>query len=264
MREPSEESRRPGTRPASRPRRWRGGLWLLLLALLASVSLGCRDRKVENRDRPGGPLYQMWDGSGERFVVRDPNGDTSGDANGEPILKWRARSRRIKVYGADLAPVGEVRWKEGADGEAPRVEVRRLAASDWRAVEKRKAGVWEMSERFRIEETGRGWAVFGAGAAWMGRFQRISGDGDDRAWTLMRERDESKRVRVRRDGSKIEAVDGGEMLWSTTGSGDDSELVFLAVGLHDLAPLDRVAVGVLIRELERESSSDDREGDSGG
>lgn len=230
----------------------------VLIVVWVVGTAGCMDYgDDENRDRPGGPFYRMLDGTGDQVRVVDADGDS--------VAKLRDRNDSYKVYDADLSPAGYVQWSAqaakapDAGTDAIAIQLLGLSRDDSRPIERRDDGVWELAERFRVERTGKGWAVFAGDASLLGRFTR-----DDDRWTLTRETDGPEQLSVESGGSSLSVQDAdGELLWRTT-VGRVAEPVLLALALEELAPLERVAVGTLIEQLDRRQRDADGADDAGG
>lgn len=218
-------------------------LWMLLGALL--VLAGCTDGGAPNRDRPGGPLYRSLGAGGDRVMVHRVDGDETSTA-----MKLRIGSGRATVYGSDLTPIGDVAWRR--DG-SPRVRVRFIKDVGWTTLPVQD-GIWEWPAHVRVEETGRGWAVFGPDAEWLGRFDR---EGD--AWRLHVDSD-TYEVREGTAHLEVGRVSGpGEAVAAPTwriAFGEVPISVALAVALEDLSPTEQVAVGVAV-SIQADPSGDE-------
>jgi hypothetical protein len=216
---------------------------LVGLVLLVAVGLAGCDRGGESSGPIRGPSgYQPFDAAGDRVLVRG--------SDGEVDLKIRRRQRGYKVYGADLIAQGfvyEPDWTSsneqgdgGAEGSA--VRVRPMEASAPETIGRGASGGWGLGERFRVEQTGRGLAVFGAEADWLGRFEHDA----DRGWRLVRGSDRERVWSVERDGPSLRLVSDGEVKLTVDETDMPGE-VLLALGLEELSPLERVALGVWLR-----------------
>lgn len=166
-------------------------------------------------------------------------------------MKLRIGSGRATVYGPDLTPIGDVAWRrEGS----PRVRVRFIEDVGWTSLPV-EDGIWEWPAHVRVEETGRGWAVFGPEAEWLGRFDRR----EDGAW------------RLHVDGQTYEVQEGATHLEVSRISGPDEASavpnwrvafgevptpVALAVALEELTSIEQVAVGVAV-SIQAEPSGDE-------
>jgi hypothetical protein len=166
-------------------------------------------------------------------------------------MKLRIGSGRATVYGPDLTPIGDVAWRrEGS----PRVRVRFIEDVGWTSLPV-EDGIWEWPAHVRVEETGRGWAVFGPEAEWLGRFDRR----EDGAW------------RLHVDGQTYEVQEGATHLEVSRISGPDEASavpnwrvafgevptpVALAVALEELTSIEQVAVGVAV-SIQAESPVDE-------
>lgn len=216
--------------------------WVLALVLLATAGTwGCNDEKRVNRDKPGGPLYRMWDSNGERIIVTD--------AKDEVVCKFRKRSRGIKVYDSDLAPVGVVGSGPTQEGESSpeerQVRVEHLGKEPTEVLEHRGENIWEMERTFRLERTSDGWAVFDENAEWIGRFHR----GDDGGWRLEKGRNEPKVSSVEKRDRGMRSKSGRKTVFETR-SNEMEAPVLLALSLDELSLVHRVAIGRWLGNIE--------------
>lgn len=179
-------------------------------------------------------------GEGTRVVVEDGTGTAAA--------KLRVRRSSLKVYDDRFVPLGELRGSEGTaaasrgDGGAARGSPRvyRYDDNSRAAFERRRAGVWELADRLRVERTGRGWAVFDADADWLGRFE----EGERDRWQLVHGRAPEVTSRLRsEDGAWIVERDGKEVL-RTRLPEDVPPALLLAMELEAISVLDRAAVGL--------------------
>ena len=219
-------------------------LLFVALSVLFAGAGGCTDHDHENRQKPGGELYQMWSADGERMLVEH--------SSGELAYKLRRRTAGWKVYGEDLVPVGVVRagWrgsKLSGDGRGIRVE--RLESGSVTDLVRREEDVWELPGAFRLERAAEGWAVYDAEAEWIGRFYRA-----ERRWQLDRGRHEESIWRVRREEGRQILKRGGEAVYQVWADREASA-VLLALALEELDIVERVAVGAWLQEISRDDEN---------
>ncbi len=218
----------------------------VVLAVVVLGAAGCDDSGSESSEAPG-PMSERWNAQGDRVVVRERGGD--------PVAKFRLRSRRVKVYDADFQPVGYIRTDgdqslgaEGDGGEPARadagrpgerreIQLRRLDADRAVSLRRIEPDVWAVDRGVRIERTADGWAVFDREATWIGEFART-----EEGWQLTREREPPVTWRVEsRDGGWVATADG-EVEFRVEGDRLAPETL-LAVALEEIPLLERVAVG---------------------
>ena len=225
----------------SRHLRAAGRRGLVALTALVCIGLTGCDRGGDSSGVIRGPSgYHSYDASGDRVMVRG--------ADGKIELKIRRRHRGYKVYGADLVAEGFVYEPGGSGtedaggGEESSVRIRPMAAASSVSLAIGEAGSWGLGERFRVEQTGRGLAVFGSEADWLGRFEHS----DEGGWQLVRGSERERIWSVERQGYSLGLVSDQETKLTV----DETDLppeVLLALGVDELSPLERVALGVWLR-----------------
>lgn len=229
---------------------------MVLAALLFAV--GCRG-ETDNRDRPGGPLYEMWGAAGERIVVtRDGLGEDGDGEEGvdEPLAKLRRRSDGYKVYDANFVPVGVVREggspaEQGADAEASvrrPIRVEALKEGTRSELRREEPDIWGLEGRFRLERTARGWAVYDAESTWIGRFEFTGAKGEGE-WRLYRGRNEESVWRVQSDAEGRTVEEAGSVRYRLK-RGELDRSILLALALEELSLPDRVAIGLWLADVE--------------
>lgn len=234
---------------------------MVLAALLLAMAVGCREEN-DNRDRPGGPLYEMWGAGGERIVViRDTPGDEgeeeqdAEERSSEPLAKLRRRSDGYKVYDANFVPVGVVREREGpvehgvdAESSALRpIRVESLEAGTRSVLRRKEVDIWGLEGRFRLERTARGWAVYDAESTWIGRFE-FTGTKGKGEWRLYRGRNEESVWRVQ-SGAEGRSVEEAGVTRYRLKHGELDRSILLALALEELSLPDRVAIGLWLADV---------------
>ncbi len=232
----------------SPPRLWLSSLVLLIVL----VGSGCMDHTRPNRDRPGGPLYQKWQGSGDRILVQRPD-------DGETVVKLRRRSDRYKVYDETLAPIGFVHFsassrdtaKLDAGSRESLSQLPKVTSVDGETtarLERKSRSVYEYPGQFRLERTSRGWGLFGPDAEWSGRLVPTEG-----TWRLeRRSSDETWRVVETPEGARLRA---GDHTILEVRVGSISPSLLMALGIERLELPARVSLGHLLHRM-----ADDRGG----
>lgn len=194
--------------------------WLVVLVVAVSAGSGCYDSGSENRDRPGGPLYEKWTASGDRVLVTDEAGETVG--------KFRRENTGWEVYDSRLRPVGEVR----RDGRSERI-VMRPTGGEATAIEPREGGEWAVGDEVLIRRRDRGWEIQKAGRS-LGRVVRRDG-----TWELDGPSGDEP-LEVSEEEGRLRR--GDEVVRRTLG--DDLPAPMLLLGTFDgLSPLERAAIG---------------------
>lgn len=209
----------------------------VLLMWLASVALaGCTGGGDSSRDRPSDPLYRSLSAGGDRVMVHREDGDER-----HLSMKLRMSTNRATVYGSELTRAGEVAWSRG---DSPEVRIRAVDDARWRSLPI-KNGIWEWPGHVRVEQTGRGWAVFGSDARWLGRLY-LTEAGD---WRLDID---GRDLMVRESGRHwtVGGVSDAEApltppRWSVA-FGEIPHPVALAVAFDELSAMERVAVGAAV------------------
>jgi hypothetical protein len=203
------------------------------LVLLALAALGgCREEPQQGRT--AAQYQRLLDSSGKRVLVVD--------GAGQPVAKLRERSHKYKVYEADLTPVGFVSWESTEAGTV--VAARSIENDDARAIEQVSENTFELGAELRIEQTDRGWAVFGPNAQLAGVFERgaFKGGGPD-TWSLRRSYDDAALIRATSDGTRWSLTQDGRTIIAVQ-AGELPALELLSLELDTLSTLHQVAVGV--------------------
>lgn len=227
--------------------------WLSSVVMLLVLGVaGCMDHTRPNRDRPGGPLYQKWQGSGDRILVQRPN-------DGETVVKLRRRSDRYKIYDETLAPIGFVHLPEprpdtappdaGGEGSLAHLpEVTSIDGETTARLERKSRSVYEYPGQFRLERTSRGWVLFGPDAEWSGRLVPTDG-----IWRLeRRSSNETWRVVDTPEGAQLRA---GERTLLEVQVGSIPPALLMALGIERLKLPARVSLGHLLDRM-----ADDQDG----
>lgn len=217
-------------------------LWATLLVIVVAGGVGCYDSNGENRDRPGGPLYEKWTASGDRVLVVDADGETVG--------KFRRETSGWKVYDRELRPVGEVR----SDEESKRV-VMEPTGGESRAIEPVGEGRWSLGENYRMLRTDSGWTIERSDGVSEGRVTH-----DDGAWVL---RDATGTERMRTAGDEGRALKGEDgRTWRVVGDDLPAPLL-LASALGELPALERAAFGLWLGRRGGGDGADQSDAGSG-
>lgn len=210
---------------------------ILLLAVV--FALGCEENEDESIYRPGGTYAQVLDARGRRHVVQD--------ANGKTLAKVRERKDGLKVYSAEMAPLGEVTMRDGKVTVSPQAGGEVTFRPDGKAV-------MELPKRLRIETVEHGWAIFDAHARRLGYFEWL----DDGRLALRDDYAATPRVFAGAKGAEARTPAGQVMLTVSPAYPASTMLPFLLDG--ELDAMDRVALGMWLQTQKPQPEAD---GDAG-
>lgn len=196
-----------------------------LILMLAWALAGCIsvEPPPESRWAPGKASAR-----GERVVFEGDGGKVLG--------KWRVRHASLKVYGADMAPVGVVRWRRAEGGELE-VLGGPLGAPERALVTRAEGGRWSVASQLELELAEGGWLVYGQQRALLGALKK--GEGGE--WSLRRDL----------SGARVEGDAGA----AAPGAPSGYRVAFALDG-DTLDPVGRAALGVFLTEHDPASGGD--------
>ena len=159
---------------------------------------------------------------GDRVVFEGEGGKVLG--------KWRVRPSSLKVYAADMTPVGVVRWRR-ADGGELEVLGGSLGAPGRPLVTRTQDGRWSVASQIELEAAEGGWLVYGKERALLGALRKD----DAGEWSLRRDL----------SGARVDGKTGAKARGASSGY-----RVAFALDGDTLDPMGRAALGVFLNEAD--------------
>lgn len=190
--------------------------------------IGCYREPPEPRQFvPGNDLYEQFSSPGQRVTI--------ADGDGEPIMKLRQRSSRIRVFDADMIPAGQVRMSGDAITQRSR-DGQTTHTVDWVDYDTAVIdGLW------RLEKSGPHWEITADGDDAPRLLGRLESDGDD--WTMLRD---DRRFRVEAHSGSLRVVDDDDttIIDIDTDTFDPRSVLVLAI--DELEPVERATLSRVV------------------
>lgn len=167
------------------------------------------------------------------------------DASGAPVMKWRVRRELVRVYGADLSPVGGVRL-----GKDDSVEMMSRGREVTATIQREREGTYRMGERLVLEQGPEGWRLYDGQRTPLGRLAR---QGD--VFSLYPPTGQAPTHTIKRVEQMWVAhgADGAVLVKAPVRHTRPEHVVSMVVGPADLSPLERSALALFWERAFKEA-----------